>query len=222
MAFGATKPYQANDRQSFLPAWGRWSFAIVLFLLAGAIVGAGMGAIRRHHFELDWRSGTPVEAARGIKTFDGPQAVLLGCSLMSFGGMLAVWGAALIMSFMRNDSTEGDSRLGRVLTWASLGFLLAAILCLFPSWRLQSILFYAVVALVDGFLLTVPDSSHQRWARRIFPLLVTAMVVAASLDIEAGASMGIGLFAAIGILAHLLMLFPRLKERFLAESTPAR
>jgi hypothetical protein len=222
MAFGTAQPYQTNSGQSFLPSWARWLFVLIILLLAAAIVWVGWSAVRRHHFEFDWRSRTPGGEAGGVKTFDGAAAVLMGNGLMSFGAMLAIWGLALIMSFTRRESTPGDSRLLRGLAWASLACLLAAIICIFPPWQLQSIPFYSVLVLIDAFFFAVPDSSHQRWARLFFPLLVVAMMGTASLNIDAGAGMGIGLFASIGILAHLVMLFPRLQGRLAPETDVGR
>jgi len=194
----------------------------MLFLLAGAIVWVGWDAVRQHHYAFEWRSKTSGGAEHGTKTFDGAEAVRMGSGLISFGAMLAIWGLALIMSFTGRASSPGGSGYSHGLAWLSFVCLVAAMICIYPPWQAQSIPFCFVVVLVEVFFFTVPDASHQRWARLFFPALIVAMLVATSRDVDIGASMGIGLFASIGILAHLVMLFPRLQGRLLPEISAAR
>lgn len=204
-----SKPHQPDASH---PSWARWLFVLILLGLGVALVLVGAKAVREHHYAFEWRSRTPVSEANGVKTYNGGEAVLMGTGFMAFGAMLATWGAALVLSF------GGHSRFLRVLGWFSFACLLAAMVCIYPPWKREDIPFFAAVVLVDAFFFTVPDAHHQSLGRIFFPLLIISILGAALLNIDTGASMAIGLFVALGILAHLVTLFPRLQGRVFPET----
>ena len=193
--------------------------ALILLALASGIGFAGVKALREKSYTLSWRSSGalglgPLTIARdstGAEHYVDGEAVRMGLGLLCFAGMLLVWGVALLF---RQGGTWGMRH--SFLSMASLACLLAAVILIFPPWRILSdagcaalyaVLFLAAVLAV--VLKASPGKAYGKWAC----LAVIAGAVALS-PYSKGLSVGaiLGMISAMAIAVHIGLLSPKLRS----------
>jgi hypothetical protein len=185
---------------------------LVLLTLGGACIYASSDVIDKRHHEIKWRTRSIAGSARGVTVYDGADSVRFGTGLAAGGAMLSFYVVGLGAGFFRRPAPSASlTPFARVLAGLALACLLLVIGCFAPPWRLGSIPFYAVVLLV--FAIT-RCANPKGWTRFFLPCLFAVVVVVEGLHRGMGLSILLGLFAAVGIMAHLIAICPRWAARF--------
>src|SRR5436190_2021327 len=102
----------------------------------------------------------------------------------------------------------------------SLVLLAMAAVCFFPFCKLRSIPFFATLSLIALFPVLVRHLKQKRRARMVlFPFLILAALAIFLFDGNLAAGIVIGIFVSIGVLWHVLILFPQTEGKIRSAVT---
>jgi hypothetical protein len=216
-SFHRTKPQKRGSHPIFA-AIG----TLVLWTLGMETLLFGVRTAAAEYFEYPNRDGASItigslgfDDPEGFRILEGSEAIYWGIAFCALGVMFGLWGFGVALSFFvpkKNGASE-VSPFGRINTWLSFISLLVAILCLFPPWRLGSVLFYAVSALLIGAIVYSIRGNRPSLPKQVIPGLIVAAVLASNIHLT---SLSVGIVLAmvamffVGI--HVLILAPHLMK----------
>jgi hypothetical protein len=205
-----TAPYTPDDA---LHPFVRLVTMLVLLILGSACLYGGNDVIVKRHHEVKWRSGSSISgSAQGVAVYEGADSVRFGTGLAAGGAMLTLYVVGLGAGFFRRHPPSATlTPFARVIAGLALACLLVVIGCFAPPWQLSSIPFYAVLLLV--FAIT-RSANPKGWTRFFLPCLFVVVVIAETMQRGSGIAIFLGLFAAVGILMHVMALSQKLAARF--------
>jgi hypothetical protein len=215
-------PARAHPVGSAIGTLALLALGLVTFLF-------GKRSIATEYFEYANRYGSQItigslgfDDPEGFRILQGPDAIYWGIGFCAFGVMFGLWGCGIALSnFSPKKQPQEPSALGRCNTWLSFIALLIAILCLFPPWRLGSVFFYAVSALLIGSIVYSVRRNRPALPKQVVPGLIVAAILASNIQLTS-VSVGIVL-AMVGMLfvgIHVLLLAPHLMKLKPGEKEP--
>ena len=194
----------------------RFNFAVlllaVILLAQGCIIAwAGWQAVASGHYETSWKSRSSFGASSGVDLYSGADAVRMGFGLASFGVMLFIWGAGLVAGFFNSRPDGLLQKFKLLLGGLSFVALSAGCVCVYPPWSPASLSFYAVVLITFGIWICswAAPPAFQGLGKVVFPCLIGLSIILSNFAHDIALGILLGIFASLGLLAHLFTLFPK-------------
>lgn len=204
--------------------------ALVLLALGAVTFSFGKAAIVHGYFEYANRRDSNItigslgfdDASSGFRILQGQEAIHWGIAFCALGAMFGLWGFGLVLAtFAAKKQPVKPNALGRFNTWLSFVFLLLAILCLYPPWRLGSALFYGVSVLLIGTFVYSVKENRPSWPKKLIPGLIVVAIFAGNFHLTSlGVGIALAMVAMLFVGIHVLMLAPRLMKLRPGEKEP--
>lgn len=195
----------------------RFNFAVLvlamILLAQGCILGwAGWQAVVTGGYEMTWKSRSTFGGSTGVRVYTGADAVRAGAGIGSFGVMLFTWGSGLVAGFFNGRPDGLLRKLKLLLGWVSLVALSAGCVCVYPPWSSAGLSFHAVILVTLGIWIgsRAENPAFPGVAKVVFPGLIGLSIILSNFAQDIAVGILLGIFAAIGLLAHLFTLFPKL------------
>lgn len=195
------------------------ALGVVVLALGLGLGAAGVQSLRDTSYTLRWRSGAGAELgplslskdASGSETLLGADAVRMGAGLLCAGALLLTWSAGL---FFLPGRPWSRAHVG--LSAASLLFLVAALILIFPPWRVlsspSSAALHGVLLLAAVFAFALNDKAKAASGKWICLALVAAGILLGRSSPGWTVGVVVGIFGALALAAHVALLNPRLRR----------